>query len=59
MALAREMSVPFLGQIPIDPEVVMAGDAGIPLLREGPQSPAAKAFAEVVDRILDARHDDR
>ena len=54
MALAREMGVPFLGRIPIDTEVVTSGDAGIPLLREGPQSPAAKAFADVVDSILDA-----
>ena len=52
MALALEMGVPFLGQIPIDTEVVMAGDAGIPLLRNGPQSPAARAFSDVVDSIL-------
>ena len=52
MALAKEMDVPFLGQIPIDPEVVMTGDAGIPLLRDGPQSPAAKALFEVVNSIL-------
>ncbi len=52
MALALEMGVPFLGQIPLDPDVVMAGDAGIPLLRGGPQSPAAKAFGDVVDSIL-------
>ena len=59
MALAVEMDVPLLGQIPIDPEVVMAGDAGIPLLRDGPQSPAAKAFSGVVDSILAAEHDGR
>ena len=52
MALAQEMGVPFLGQIPIDPEVVTAGDAGIPLVHDGPQSPAAKAFADVVRSIL-------
>jgi septum formation inhibitor-activating ATPase MinD len=51
-ALAREMGVPFLGQIPIDPEVVVAGDAGTPLLRSDPQSPAAKAFSEVVETIV-------
>ncbi len=56
-ALALEMGVSFLGQIPIDMEVVMAGDAGIPLLRDGPQSPAAQAFAEVVDSILAVHHD--
>ena len=59
MALALEMNVPLLGQIPIDPDVVMAGDAGIPLLRDGPQSPAAKAFADVVNSILAAGHNDR
>ena len=52
MALAREMNVPSLGQIPIDPEVVMAGDDGIPLVRDGPKSPAAKAFADAVESIL-------
>ncbi len=59
MALAREMGVPFLGQIPIDPKVVVTGDAGIPLVRDGPQSPAAKAFADVVDSIMEGcLHDD-
>jgi Mrp family chromosome partitioning ATPase len=53
-ALAQEMNVPFLGQIPIDPEVVTAGDAGTPLVSDGPQSPAAEAFAEVVRSILAA-----
>ena len=57
MALAQEMGVPFLGQIPIDPEVVTAGDAGIPLVHDGPQSPAAKAFADVVRLILDRNLD--
>jgi Mrp family chromosome partitioning ATPase len=52
MALALEMDVPFLGQIPMDPDVVMAGDAGRPLLRNGPQSPAAEAFARAVESIL-------
>ena len=59
MALALEMNVPFLGQIPIDPDIVMAGDAGIPLLRDGPQSPAAKAFADVVNSIVAAENNDR
>jgi len=52
MALALEMNVPFLGQIPIDAEVVTASDAGIPLYRDGPQSPAARAFLEIVQSIL-------
>jgi len=51
-ALAQEMRVPFLGQIPIDPEVVVAGDSGTALLRDGPKSPAAKAFSEIVDSVI-------
>jgi len=52
-ALAKEMGVPFLGRIPIDTEVVVTGDAGIPLCRDGPQSPAAVAFSDIVQSILD------
>ena len=59
LALALEMNVRSLGQIPIDPEVVMAGDAGIPLPGDGPQSPAAKAFSDVLESILAAEHDGR
>ena len=51
-ALALEMGVPFLGRIPIDTEVVVTGDAGIPLCRDGPQSPAAMAFSDIVQSIL-------
>jgi ATP-binding protein involved in chromosome partitioning len=51
-ALALEMGVPFLGQIPIGTEVVVTGDAGIPLCRDGPQSPAARAFSDIAGSIL-------
>lgn len=51
-ALAAEMNVPMLGEIPIDPEIVTAGDAGSPPLDRNAQSPAARAFAAVVDAIL-------
>ena len=51
MALALETEVPFLGRIPIDIDAVTAGDAGMPLVRLEPQSPAAKAFSEMVEAI--------
>ncbi|MBN2473096.1 MAG: Mrp/NBP35 family ATP-binding protein [Pirellulales bacterium] len=51
-ALAGEMHVPFLGRIPFDPSIVIAGDAGrLPLGPEG-QTPAARAFADVVGLIV-------
>jgi Mrp family chromosome partitioning ATPase len=50
-SLARELDLPFLGKIPMDPQVVMAGDDGIPYLSSSTESPATRAFAEVVKAI--------
>jgi Mrp family chromosome partitioning ATPase/predicted Fe-Mo cluster-binding NifX family protein len=51
-ALADEMSVPFLGSIPIDPDIVTSGDAGSPFIDKHTRSPSAKAFADVVSLLL-------
>jgi Mrp family chromosome partitioning ATPase len=50
--LAREMNVPFLGKMPIDPQIVTCGDSGAPYVQRFAASPAAKAFAEVVKHVL-------
>jgi Mrp family chromosome partitioning ATPase len=52
-AMAREMHVKFLGRIPIDPELVTAGDRGIPYPQTFAERPAAKAFAKAVEPLLD------
>lgn len=49
--LARELELPFLGKIPMDPKVVMAGDDGSPYLSSDADSPATKAFGEVVTAV--------
>ena len=49
--LAREFDLPFLGAIPMDPKVVIAGDEGVPYLSSDAKSPATEAFARVVDSI--------
>jgi len=51
-ALAEEMNVPFLGRIPIDPEIVTSGDAGTPFAAGPADSAAARAFAGIVRGIL-------
>ena len=51
-ALAREMGVPLLGCVPIDPKIVECGDAGIPYVHRFAESEAAKAFAGVVETLL-------
>jgi Mrp family chromosome partitioning ATPase len=50
-SLARELELPFLGKIPMDPQVVMAGDDGTPYLSSDADSPATRAFSEVVKAI--------
>jgi len=49
---AGELGVPFLGRIPIDPRIVVAGDAGRHFAEEAGDSPAALAFSVIVDKIL-------
>jgi ATP-binding protein involved in chromosome partitioning len=51
--MAEEMNVPFLGAIPIEPEVVVSGDSGVPLVQARPDSETAKAFGRIVDALLE------
>ncbi len=49
--VAREFELPFLGRIPMDPRIVVAGDDGTPYLSSNEDSPATKAFAGVLKAI--------
>jgi ATP-binding protein involved in chromosome partitioning len=49
--IAQESGVPFLGSIPIDPEVGVDADEGKPFVIEHPNSEAAKAFHEVFEKV--------
>jgi len=46
--MARSLDVPFLGRIPIDPQIVEAGDAGKPYVSHYAGTETAKAFARVI-----------
>ncbi|MBN2018670.1 MAG: P-loop NTPase [Sedimentisphaerales bacterium] len=50
--MALEMNVPFLGRIPIDPQIVNACDSGEPYIQRYSQSHTAKAFNEAIKPIL-------
>jgi Mrp family chromosome partitioning ATPase len=50
--LAREMDVPFLGAIPLDPGVVKASDAGLPVVEKSDDSKAGRAFSRIVEELL-------
>jgi len=49
--LAKEMDLPFLGAIPIDPEIVKAADKGVLYVENFPDSPATKALKKIADKI--------
>lgn len=47
--------VPLLGQIPLDPALVSAGDSGVPLVLSAPESAAAQALSGVADKLASRR----
>jgi ATP-binding protein involved in chromosome partitioning len=49
--MAAQFSVPFLGEIPIEPEVRAGGDSGSPVAAGGPDSPHAKPFYAVAQQV--------
>jgi ATP-binding protein involved in chromosome partitioning len=49
--MAMETGVPFLGSIPIDPQVSTDSDKGSPFVIAHPDSAAAKAFVEIVKKV--------
>ncbi len=51
--IAREYSIPFLGQVPIDPRIREATDEGVPFFLEYPDSEASKAFLEIARRFVE------
>jgi ATP-binding protein involved in chromosome partitioning len=47
---AQDLKVPFLGRIPIDPEMVTDCDRGMPFVMAHPNAEATKAFKEIAHR---------
>lgn len=48
---ASELNIPFLGAIPMDGEVVPAGDAGVPVVRRNPDGAAALAIHSLTNSM--------
>jgi Mrp family chromosome partitioning ATPase len=51
-SMAKDMGVTFLGRIPIDPQIVTGGDTGQPLVSEAGESETARAFQNVVEKLM-------
>ncbi len=50
-ALAKEFGIPFIGSIPMEPDVRVGGDAGRPIVNAHPESAAAKALKAIASDI--------
>ena len=50
LEMAEEMDVPFLGSIPIDPEVCSMGDRGMTFVKS--KTLAGESFSQIVDKLL-------
>jgi ATP-binding protein involved in chromosome partitioning len=50
-AMAQDLNITFLGEVPIDVRVRQGGDEGRPIVAEAPDAPAAKGFLEVAGRV--------
>ncbi len=51
--LADEFNVPFLGSIPLDPQVVQSGDCGRPLVTEHANSGVGEAFTKLAGDVAE------
>ena len=49
---AEAVGVPFLGEIPLDIDIRLSSDAGAPLVAARPDSPQAKRFVEIAERLI-------
>jgi ATP-binding protein involved in chromosome partitioning len=53
-ALADELNVPLLGEIPLETGVREGGDSGSPIIISQPDSPAARALSSIAARIIES-----
>ncbi len=49
--ISESLGMPFLGEIPIEPDVAEGGDVGKPIVEFRPDSASAKAYREITGRI--------
>ncbi|MEM2122563.1 MAG: Mrp/NBP35 family ATP-binding protein [Candidatus Bathyarchaeia archaeon] len=49
--ISREMKVPFLGRIPLDPRICEASDEGIPFILKNPKSRTVEVFMDIAAKI--------
>ncbi|HVC32950.1 MAG TPA: P-loop NTPase, partial [Chloroflexota bacterium] len=48
---AERLGVPFLGRVPLNPEIRQGGDDGVPILRGNPESAESEAFRQIASQV--------
>jgi ATP-binding protein involved in chromosome partitioning len=48
---AERLGVPFLGEVPLEAEIRATSDAGLPVVATKPDSPHAKIYREIAERV--------
>jgi ATP-binding protein involved in chromosome partitioning len=49
--ISEQLGIPFLGKIPIDQRICEDSDDGVPFIVKHAETPAAKAFMQVVEKV--------
>ena len=49
--MSKDLGVPFLGEIPLDAEIVTSGDEGRPIVASNPNSAASQAYRAIAKRL--------
>ncbi len=52
-AEASRLQVPFLGEVPLEPVIRETSDAGLPVVATKPDSPYAKIYREIAEKVRD------
>lgn len=50
-SMAEALEVPFLGSLPLDPQVRVSGDGGVPVVVAHPDSPTAVQFMRIAEQL--------
>ena len=53
MKAARQMNLNFLGDVPLDPEIVDSGDDGRPFITTVKNNPNAKKLEQIAENIME------
>jgi len=55
--MSQELGVPFLGALPLDIDIVICGDKGLPIVAEQPTSVSAKLYANIATTLMKQIHE--